>query len=117
MKNKFRKQKCQYAISGEIAGSTVRGATGETINNNFDLTLRNRRPTRRVKVVVDGASHNLSGIKRKTYKTKRTEKDARLYARPRILFLQEMVVADFLAAMSIGRLLSLMHMPADPGRM
>ena len=85
-KNKFRKQKCQYAISGEIAGSAVRGATGETINNNFDLTLRNRRPTRRVKVVVDGASHNLSGIKRKTYKTKRTEKDARLYARPRILF-------------------------------
>ncbi len=70
-------------------GSAVRGATGETINNNFDLTLRNRRPTRRVKVVVDGASHNLSGIKRKTYKTKRTEKDARLYARPRILFLQE----------------------------
>ena len=37
--------------------------TAETIKYNFGLTLRNRRPTIRAKVVVDDTSHSLAGYK------------------------------------------------------
>lgn len=46
--------------------------TAETINYNFGLTLRNRRPTIRAKVVVDGASHSLVGYKGRKKKKKDT---------------------------------------------
>lgn len=49
--------------SGRVVGDIVYGANLGTINPNSNLVLRNRRSTKRTKVVVDDISHSLAGYK------------------------------------------------------
>ena len=78
-------KKIMLRQSGRLweAPFAVRFKGMKTINLISTLHWETVRPTRRVKVVADGASHNLSGQK-KNEKQKR--KDTRLHARLRILF-------------------------------